>query len=315
MLLQALKIARKVPLSDGWTVQEMIHDDGETDFFYHNHHMKISCWDPPSLRLCLSQILAQYGFKASSIAILNNNIFDPPKNKQIQNQQKSQTSHSVDIPPDQTNVSISDTYNRYKKEQLEGIGPNQHYDDESGDSEERSEPNSFPTTTDDGDHEDYYEDHYSNNNRDSPKYVAGDGSIDYQGNNRYSELNDAPAWSALMNQLDDLGIGEEYEEEHEGYYDENGHFRDSVEGVAADDREDRMSWNDNDEGERGNEDLGSLMSTTPPGTPAPSIASIDLYRKLLTKPKTETSEIDQDTVIMNSQYNVKNDKSITSNIY
>ena len=252
MLLQALLKARKVPLGDGWVVEELTREDGCVDYFYHNTIFGVSCWDPPSLRTCLSQVLKQYGYHAASIKFLTPNEFNNELNSgnmEINNSGANTESANIKL-------SITDAYSRFKQ------------------------MHSHETPS-----------------MESPIFVESPQSTD--------NFQKSPeSWTKLRHQLDTMGIndgweGHDFEDvdaggEHEAYHDYYDHdqspnqYENDRDVVSSEFENIDFNYNYNRGGNAdraveglnsremygdGNGEDESILSTTPPETPAGSVAN------------------------------------------
>ena len=73
LVAQATDISKKNPLDHGWVIHQNTPAHGETEYFYFNTISNISCWDPPSFRYCLSDLMKKNGFDREANAILKPN--------------------------------------------------------------------------------------------------------------------------------------------------------------------------------------------------------------------------------------------------
>lgn len=113
---QALNVARKLPLSEGWSIKEAFLSDGTKDYFYTNNRMGISCWDPPLLRQCLSDVLGANGHSAESVWILKGD--GPPSSKTINPTRSGTTSNMKPNNEELTGrrmQSVGEAYQQFKK--------------------------------------------------------------------------------------------------------------------------------------------------------------------------------------------------------
>ena len=71
---EASETARAMKLSDIWLVKEAVGDDGESDYYYYNSDLRLSLWDHPLVRQCLSDILGSDGHSSAAMWILTKDI-------------------------------------------------------------------------------------------------------------------------------------------------------------------------------------------------------------------------------------------------